>query len=231
VMGEVGAARALKHASARPLLIPIIIGGIPLPQAVDDLTVVWMRREEDLARAADDVVAGLTAYLEGGEQQRRRLFISHRHADAAVVEALVQVIEAAFETRSADIRCTSLHPYKLRVGDRTGDRLRDEIRRAEAVLGIITPDMKDSSYVLFELGAAWGGKGTTFPLLARGATQADVPTPIGDLHMLSLTDARECHQFVEDLRDATTLTPRQNVGGAVADRIARLSQLAMAPVR
>lgn len=228
VMGEVGAARALGHSAGQPLLIPVVVGSIDIPEAVDDLTVVRMKDEDrDLRTAADEVARGLGAYLEGAHGSRRRIFISHRHEDAPVVKALVRLIEAAFDVTATDIRCTSLQPYTLRAGERTADRLREEIRHAEAVLGIVTPDMKASSYVLFELGASWGRKGMTFPLLARGATAADVPAPIGDLHTLALTDAAECHQLVQDLGEVTTLDPRGNAAGAVAERVVDLVAAAL----
>jgi len=137
-----------------------------------------------------------------------RIFVSHRHKDVPVVEALVSVIEAAFQIQTHDLRCTSVHPYPLRAGERTSDRLRLELHRAEGVLGIVTPDTKDSTYVLFELWAAWGRGGVTFPLLAFGASTGDVPAPIGDLRTLDLSDEAECHQLIEDLSDVTTLNRR-----------------------
>ncbi|MGH8488013.1 MAG: hypothetical protein ACREXS_03860 [Gammaproteobacteria bacterium] len=78
------------------------------------------------------------------------------------------------------------------VGERTPDRLRAELRGAEAVLGIIAPDTSESSYVLFELGAAWSHGILTCPLLVRGAT-----SPIRDLNPLSLNDQRDCHQLLD----------------------------------
>src|SRR5262249_16742008 len=134
-----------------------------------------------------------------------------------------KVLEAAFEIQHDDMRCTSVHPYKLRAGDRTTDRLKAELRRAEAVLGVVTPDMKASSYVLFELGASWGRGGVTFPLLARGATIAEVPARIGDLHTLSLSDAAECHQLIDDLADVTTLRRRSQAMSVIGERIAELT--------
>ena len=71
--------------------------------------------------------------------------------------------------------------------------------RAEAVPGVVTPNMKASSCVLFELGASWGRRGVTFPLLARGATTVDIPAPIGNLYTLEFHDEAEYYQLIDDL--------------------------------
>ena len=171
------------------------------------------------------------AFSEHQARTRRgypKIFISHRHTDAAVVQALVNVLSAAFIVETTDLRCTSIHPYRLKVGDRTADRLRMELQRAEAVLGIISPDIKASSYVLFELGASWGRAGITLPLLIRGATTADVPAPIGDLHTLSLADEAECHQLIDDLADVVSLHRQSKQGSYVAQKVVELTAAARA---
>jgi hypothetical protein len=57
----------------------------------------------------------------------------------------------------------------------------------------------ESNYVLAELGAAWGRDVTTFPLLARGATYADVPSPLNERHCVSL-EVQESSPFRMDSR-------------------------------
>ncbi len=223
VLGEIGAARALCHTFGELLLLPVLVGDLSIPPVVSDLFVVRMSAgQEGIARAAGEIVGALTDHLARSRHQFPRVFISHRHNDAVIAQALVRVIEAAFDVEPTDLRCTSVHPYKLRAGDRTSDRLRAELRRSEAVLGILTPDTKASSYVLFELGASWGRGGITFPLLARGASLADVPAPIGDLHTLSLADEAECHQLVDDLADITTFGRQEKRAAIVAQRITEL---------
>lgn len=227
VMGEIGAARALYHAFGHMLLLPVLVADLPIPPVISDVFAVRMQADKGgVAHAAREIVKTLGDHLAHNRRGYPRMFISHRHHDVAVVQSLVKVLEAAFDVDPSDLRCTSVHPYRLHAGDRTGDRLRAEIRRAEAVLGILTPDTKGSSYVLFELGASWGRGGVTFPLLARGASSADVPAPIGDLHTLSLADEAECHQLVDDLADVTTLRRHDQRGALVSQRIAELVAVA-----
>lgn len=156
------------------------------------------------------------------------IFISHCHKDEDVATALVRVLEAAFVIKIGDIRCTSVYPYRLPVGERTSDRIRAEIRWAKAVLGILTKNTEESSYVFFELGASWGQKGTFLPLLAKGGSSAHIPSPISDLHFLRMADKRQCYQLLDDLPRVAGLRRRKGVGAHAEERISELVQLASA---
>ena len=227
VMGEIGAARALQHSFGRMLLLPVLVGGIEMPTIISDLFTIRMQTDPSgIKDAASELIRAFGEHQARTRRGYPRIFISHRHSDAAVVQALVNVLEAAFAIEPTDLRCTSVHPYRLKVGDRTAERLRMELQHAEAVLGIISPDVKASSYVLFELGASWGRAGITLPLLIRGATSADVPVPIGDLHTLSLSDEAECHQLIDDLADVVTLRRQNRQASLIAQRIVDLTATA-----
>jgi TIR domain len=226
VLGEIGAARALYHEFGRMLLAPVVLGDLEIPPVINDLFAVRMASDgSDHQRVAKEIGKAVDDHFNRLRMNYPRIFVSHRHKDVPVVEGLVSVIETAFQIQTHDLRCTSVHPYRLRAGERTSDRLRLELQRAEAVLGIVTPDTKDSTYVLFELGASWGRGGVTFPLLAFGASTADVPAPIGDLHTLDLSDEAECHQLIEDLSDVTTLNRRDGNGPKVAQQISKLATI------
>jgi hypothetical protein len=229
VMGEIGAARVLQQSFGRTLLLPVLVGDMAIPPVVSDLFTVRMQQDAVGTKvAAAELDRAFSEYHARARRGYPKIFISHRHSDEAVVQALVNVLAAAFIIEPTDLRCTSIHPYRLKVGDRTADRLRMELQRAEAVLGIISPDVKASSYVLFELGASWGRAGITLPLLIRGATSADVPAPIGDLHTLSLSDEAECHQLIGDLADVISLPRHSKQGAFVAQRILELTAAAKA---
>jgi hypothetical protein len=108
-----------------------------------------------------------------------RLFISHRHVDQKVAEALAECVRARFAIDSHDLRCTSVSPYRLKGGEGTERKLREEVIQADAVLGLISPTANQSTYVMFELGAAWGSSIYTCPLLIKGATGKTFRTPSG----------------------------------------------------
>jgi hypothetical protein len=225
VMGEIGMARVLQHARGKMLLLPVLVE-IDIPNIVKDIFNFRMKLKptrEEIQGVVKELVRAVRR-----QPAYPNVFISHRHSDARVVRALVKVLETAFEIQPSNLRCTSVHPYRLKAGDRTAERLRRELQHAEAVLGLISPDVKDSSYVLFELGASWGRAGITFPLLIRGATTADVPAPIGDLHTLSLTEAAECHQLLDDLEDVVCLRRQTERQATIESRISDLINAARA---
>lgn len=210
VISEIGAARAVKI--ARPFfLAPVLVDGSKIPPFIQDLYCISMKNRtlEETSAAIDGAIR---AHFERIRGENPRIFISHRHKDKELVKALLTVLEVAFHLEKRDIRCTSVHPYRLPAGERTPDRLQAEITRAKAVLGILTPDTAESSYTLFELGSSWGQKVATLPLLAKGAQQKDIPSPISDRHPIDLTQADDCRQLIQDLAVITKLPSREGEG-------------------
>jgi hypothetical protein len=232
ILAEIGTARAFQKLKGT-LIIPVLVESRGIPEFIKDLNAIILpdRTEGELDRAAIRIDEAIRAHVKQLRGRYRPIFISHRHKDVQLVRALTTLLRKALDLEPEDIRCTSVHPYKLRVGQRTPDRLREEISRAKAVIGVLTPDTKDSSYVLFELGAAWGQDVLTFPLLAKGATQANIPSPISDRHPLTLTDPDECRQLLDDLADVLGSTPTDTQWAACSDTIAALTESAAAAVQ
>ena len=124
---------------------------------------------------------------------------------------------------------TSVQPYRLPFGKNTGERLRDKIKRAQAVLGLLSPDTAESSYVMFELGAAWAERIYTCPLLSRGAGVTDIPGPIYDLSPARLWVESDGYQLLRDLEAEVDLKRRDGTQGLVAEKIATLVRLSGTP--
>lgn len=229
VISEIGAARAFGLERGM-FMLPIIEGDIPIPPFVQDIFAAHLKRRtpKEINRIADAVDRGIKKHFNRLRGRYPGLFISHRHKDADIAKALVELLAEVFDIGPGAIRCTSVHPYKLPAGERHPERLRAEIRRARAVLGILTPATKDSIYTLFELGAAWSHGVLTLPLLTRGATQADVPPPLGDRHPMVLTDPQDCLQLIEDLADVTGFKRRRGTRQNIPAKVARLVELASA---
>lgn len=126
-------------------------------------------------------------------------FISHSSKDVEIAEALADLTRAAFGIHASQIRCTSVNGYRLRVGSRTDDTLRQEVNDASAFIGIITEISIESAYVLFELGARWGAQKHLAPVLAAGATHSLLKGPLGGINALSCGDVAQVHQLITDL--------------------------------
>ena len=135
-MGEIGAARALQQSFGRTLLLPVLVGEISIPTVISDLFTVRMQPDAPgIKEAATELIRAFEEHQDRTRRGYPRIFISHRHSDAPVVQALVNVLSAAFVVEPTDLRCTSIHPYRLKVGDMTADRLRVELQALKPFLG------------------------------------------------------------------------------------------------
>jgi hypothetical protein len=132
------------------------------------------------------------------EEQVMELFISHSSKDTAIAVALIDLLRHALNMSSSQIRCTSVNGYRLLAGAPTEVTLREEVHKAAAFIGLITPASIKSPYVLFELGARWGAKRHLVPLLASGANTS-LLGPLTNLNALSCDDAGQVDQLILDL--------------------------------
>jgi hypothetical protein len=225
VAAEVGIVRA----TPKLALLPVVVGGVQIPPFIQDLIVERIPDSKDetlkeLAEKLDNSIKQHIEFRNLGKKGRPKIFISHRHKDENIVRSLVECIELYFGIDKEDIRCTSVRPYRLPVGENTSDRLRDEIADAEVVLGILTRDTLASSYVAFELGSAWGQRVWTCPLLACGADQGHIPDPIRGISPLFLSKPGDCFQLLKDMEGFTSLVKRKDVDdGALSDKVDRLA--------
>jgi hypothetical protein len=226
VLGEIGAGRVLEHLRGM-LLIPVLAGAIEIPDFIGDIYCFRLKSPEDL----DSLIDRVDKAINDNAKLVPRIFISHRHKDEPIAAALTALLEQAFYIERNDIRCTSVQPYMLTPGERTSEQLRTEIAGAELVIGVISPDTSESNYVLCELGASWGRDVPTFPVLARGATFADVPSPLNERHSISLEQEENCLQLVDYIAGKTSLRRREGAFGKIAQQAKLLAEAASATVR
>jgi len=209
VVSQVGMGLAYER-SRDMLILPVVIEPADIPDFVRGLNCTFLGEgtDHDVNRVVQQLHDSIQAYLN--DRRSPKIFISHRHSDADVVRALVRLLEKAFAISATDLRCTSVEPYILPLGERTSERLRKDLQGAEVVLGVLGPDAAESAYVLTELGAAWGADTPTFPLLVRGARHEDVPDPLRERKSLSLEVAKSGHQLVMDIARASSIEPHSD---------------------
>src|SRR4051812_27590230 len=124
------------------------------------------------------------------------VFISHSSIDAPLAQALVDLFTTV-GISAKEIRCTSLPGYQLDPGVQVGNKLRTELRRTRCVIGLLTPISLESSWVLAELGCAWGVGKQTYILLSDGVKPSDVPGPLKDVTATALSSASEMAHLME----------------------------------
>jgi len=128
-----------------------------------------------------------------------KIFVSHSSVDAREAEALVTFIRAALNIGAKDIRCTSVHGYKLSAGADSNEQLRAEVFECEVFVALLSPSSMQSTYVMFELGARWGAKRFMVPVMIGGTTGSDLRAPLSAIHAVNGTSEADMHQLLEDL--------------------------------
>ena len=115
-----------------------------------------------------------------------RVFVSHSNKDKELASRVVELLRRALNLRSDDIRYTSEAGYGLPAGANIEQSLRQDVRDADVLIGLLTPNSLSSIYVIFELGARWGMNKTNIYLYAKGMTPEKLGSPLRDYHGLGL---------------------------------------------
>lgn len=237
---EVGAARVLAHSEKKTAFLPVIKDLEDAPGYTGDIMKLWEKNCEPdesgsrLPMLCKEIDRAIHAHLRAieavdGRGGSPKIFVSHRHKDQEIASALVRVLRAQFKIEDSDIRCTSVQPYRLPFGKNTGERLRDEISGAQVVLGLLAPDTPESSYVMFELGAAWAQGTYTCPLLCRDADISHIPGPIFDLAPAKLSVMSDCYQLLVDLKSELNLEERDAHSGQIQKEVEELCAISITP--
>lgn len=106
------------------------------------------------------------------------IFISHKHENHEIAEALVDFILSTINIRREQIRCTSTPGSQLPFGQSIEARLKDDINQSQVVIALLTQESKNAHWVLSELGASWALGKLIVPILAPDLPSADFPGPL-----------------------------------------------------
>lgn len=137
-----------------------------------------------------------------------KIFISHASIDESLASALVDCIFASLILDDREVRCTSVPGHKLEVGSDFTEAIREDLDESAVVVGLITKHAISSSWVLFELGAAWGVEKTLKPLVSDEVDVTALPGPIAGRHVARLSSRADVLQFLDELASLISATPR-----------------------
>jgi len=135
-----------------------------------------------------------------------KIFISHSSKDILIAKSLINLLRSAFNLPADEIRCTSVNGFRLPIGVKPEEKLRQEIFDCEVLIGLLTPSSLNSHYVLFEMGARWGKDLTIFPLLCSERCIELISGPLKEINALDACDIHQVHQLITDLGNKLSLT-------------------------
>lgn len=156
---------------------------------------------------AGDMVSQLapTPRVARGSTNDPLLFISHSHADATLVAAIVELLGVALPTLpKSRIRASSDPSLSMPTGSELNQNLLREVESAQVVLGVLTPKALSSTYVMMELTAGFAAK----KLLATYAGMtAESSGPFSNIVQRPLADGEQVRKLLIDIGERLQLTP------------------------
>ena len=127
-----------------------------------------------------------------------KIFISHSHQNSEAAKAFVDMLLSNLSLEDSDIRCTSVPGHQLRFGKTIAELLKGDINLSPVIIALITKQSVQSSWVLFELGAAWGLERDIYPILGPQLQTAELPGPLGSLPCIQI-DSPDASNRTSDL--------------------------------
>ena len=126
------------------------------------------------------------------------IFISYSHSDNQLAKSLYSKFKAA------ELRCF-LAEKDIAAAERWENRIRDALRASQRILLIITPNSKDSHWVVAEAGAAWVLGKPLVPAIAY-VDKNDLITPISSYQTRSIHTPEEIENLVNELSAGGSIT-------------------------
>jgi hypothetical protein len=166
-----------------------------------------------------------------------KVFISHCVADDALASAVADCLVGATSLNADEVRCTSSLAYRLPAGRDFAQTLREDIGDDSVVIGLITRHTLASSWVLFELGAAWGARKKIIPIVTDEVDVKPLPSPVSGRDIARVTAIRDVAQFIDEVSFMVNVTPRavaqiaEAIDKLIAAHARHANSLAPTPVR
>jgi hypothetical protein len=131
------------------------------------------------------------------------VFLSHAATDEPIVRVLHDEITRIF-ANGVDVFATSV-PGKVAPGTDWLGNINEKLRKASAVIVLITPVSLNRPWIWFEVGASWSkmedGDGRILPVCVPEVDKASLPEPLSRLQAMSLGKATETKLVFQTLVD------------------------------
>ncbi len=135
---------------------------------------------------------------EYNRASKMKIFISHSEKDKEIAESFIMYLQSALLLVDDDIRCTSVLGHKIPFGKSIAEILRDDLALAPTLIVLVTEESIKATWVMFELGAAWGLKKDIVPILSPGIEVKDLPSLLSNVTCI-LIDKKDASSMLSGL--------------------------------
>ncbi len=135
-----------------------------------------------------------------------KVFVSHSSADKALVDALRELITAAFRDDVEIMYSTaSVASGGIAAGQSWLEWIHQQIHDSDLTIALLTPLSRSQPWLMWEAGAVSGlglSRGTAIPVvpLLYGIRQEDVPSPLAQSQTKAGTEAQDIRDLLDSLR-------------------------------
>ena len=131
-----------------------------------------------------------------------KLFISHSERDERFVAPLAEWLQAGLDLGKDDIRCTSVYPIK--AGRPAPDVLKEDLRSAQVIIGLLSTNSLHSHWAQMEMGAGWV-QDRLRPIRVPGISHGDLPPPHDGLVSPGYCETASMHDLMDDIAEVLNI--------------------------
>lgn len=131
--------------------------------------------------------------------EKRRVFISHAHADDKLAALLVELLTTGIGIRASEVLCTSLEGLGVPTGQDFLEFLKNKLRDVDVVMMLLTKNYYLSQFCLCELGASWALSQDVIPLLAPSLTLEEVDVVLSHVQVTPIDEAKKLSGMKDEL--------------------------------
>jgi len=134
--------------------------------------------------------------LERGKEEVSvpiQIFISHSERDKDLVEPLNDWLQMGLGLDEKEVRCTSI--INMGAGAIPATALREDIKSAKAVIGLLTANSLRSHWAQLEMGAGWL-RDRFHPIRGPGVYVTDLPSPLSDFTTVAYCEHKPMYDLL-----------------------------------
>jgi hypothetical protein len=131
-----------------------------------------------------------------------KLFISHSERDERFAAPLADWLQAGLDLGRDDIRCTSVYP--IQGGRPAPDVLKEDLRSAQVIIGLLSTNSLGSHWAQMEMGAGWV-QDRLCPVRIPGIRHGDLPPPHDGLVSPGYCETQSMHDLMEDIAEVLNI--------------------------